>query len=131
MTWTSRIPQYTQKFNAALAEGMDEAATIYQEEVRLAAAAGFKDGNFVTGELADSISKGPVEGAGGDYSIQVDTDARRKGDTGPGYPTYWEFGFHSIFSRKFERREIWRPAFVAKVGEMKEAIAEALSEVTV
>lgn len=38
---------------------------------------------------------------------------------------FWEVGHHNIFTRHFERDEVWRPTFEAYKPEMLEAYARA------
>lgn len=64
---------------------------------------GFKSGDFVTGRLQNSVDR-VISKRGLTPHAQVGTVVT--------YGAFWEFGHHNVFTRKYERKEWLRPAFV-------------------
>lgn len=98
--------EFADRFPAAVNAGLKAAAYVYANEVKRALAPGYTSGAFVTGRVLNSVTVGePANGA-----IEVGSDVD--------YAMYWELGHHNLFTRRYERVEIWRPALEAMTPEM-------------
>lgn len=101
-----RTGDYAARFPEARDAALKAAAQVYANEVKRALAPGYTSGAFVTGRVLNSVTVGaPHDGA-----IEIGSDLD--------YAMYWEMGHHNIFTRRFERVEIWRPSLDAMEPEM-------------
>jgi hypothetical protein len=94
----------------AIDAGLQAAAYVYRDEVMRALAGGYTTGDFVTGRAMNSVAISEPYDVDDDRAISVGTDLD--------YPMFWELGHHNIFTRRFERVEIWAPALDAMSPEM-------------
>lgn len=73
-------------------------------------AGGYTSGDFVTGNLLNSIfTTEPQQDTEG-WSIYVATDLM--------YAVYWEYGHYNIFLRRYIREERWRPTLARKQDDV-------------
>lgn len=91
--------------SAALESGTKESLKEIAGEVKRQVAdrlkEGFTSGDFVTGDLAQSVQVSEVEGVRGDWSVTVFSDDP--------VALFWEVGHNNIFTKRFEKVEVWRP----------------------
>lgn len=99
------------RWQPALHAGLTAAGYVYANTVKRALAGGYTSGDFVTGRVMNSVTVSEPEGNEVDVGTDVD------------YALFWEMGHHNLFTRKFERVEIWRPAIDAMGEEMSDVFA--------
>jgi hypothetical protein len=95
--------------------GLVAAAEVLIAAVKRGLEGGFTSGDFDTGQLVDSVERtepDPVRG-----EIYVGTKWF--------YALSWELGHINVFSRQFERKEVWMPAFLENRVMIKLAYARA------
>ena len=109
--------QVLNALKSAAREGLNEAAQIYTNNMKRALRGGFTSGDFVTGNLMNSVTRTSVTENGNDLEVKVGTNVP--------YAVYWEVGHHNIYTRKFEREERWRPTLLSSMASMRDAIRNA------
>lgn len=103
---------------AAEKDGLIAKANVYRNAVVRGLRGGYTSGNFVTGLNTASVSISPyVAGSGDSKYIMVGTNVL--------YALFWEIGHHNIFTRRFERVEVWRPAIEESADRMIQAYMSA------
>jgi hypothetical protein len=113
----------------AIKSGLIAAAESYMAEVRTELLKGYTTGDFVTGHVAGSVDKGPVEKTPDGYGIAIGSNVD--------YALYWEVGFvpaRGVFSPGVgtvtqgpigvQRKEVWVP----KMVEMREVLVAIVAE---
>jgi hypothetical protein len=114
------------KVEAAVIEatrlGMDAAAAHYQMAVYKAHNNHYTTRRFKnTLAVRQSIRRtDPVQERGG-WAVRVGTKLIE--------PLYWELGHHNLFTRKYERREIWKPTAIATRKAIQNAYARVVQRV--
>jgi hypothetical protein len=109
MPYQSNLPQITARMKAARMAGLIAAAEIVITKVKEGLRGGYTSGAFVTGNVLNSVTRSePMDDANGAF-ILVGTNVN--------YALYWELGHQNLFTRKFERKEVWMPAFLGSRGE--------------
>lgn len=109
--WQSNIPAVLTRLQVAKRDALIVAAQLYVNEMKRRLAGGYTSGDFVTGATVNHVTRtAPRVEPGGEVSIGVGTNLP--------YNLYWELGFHSIFTRRFERVELWVPTFRALAPQM-------------
>lgn len=103
---------------AATDVGLLAMATAYAEAIREALAQGYTTGAFVTGAAADSVVVTAVHDASGDRAISVGTDLL--------YPLAWEVGHMNLYTRHYERVEIWGPLRDQMGPELADILASTI-----
>lgn len=98
--------------------GLLAMATAYADAIREALLNGYTSGEFVTGAAADSVVVTDAHDASGDRAISVGTDLM--------YPMYWEVGHFNIFTRQYERVEIWGPVRDQMGAELADILASTI-----
>lgn len=89
----------------ARAAGLIAAAQVIINAVKRSLAGGYTSGAFVTGNVLSSVTKSDPRPTGdGEYQISIGTNVK--------YALFWELGHHNIFTRKYERVEVWLPAML-------------------
>jgi hypothetical protein len=104
--------------------GLIAAAEVYVTEVKERLEKGYTSGAFVTGNNANAVARGEPEVSGDGVAIQVGS---RQVD--PPYPLYWELGFHSVFTGKYERVEVWVPTLMELRERMTRIVAEEIKAI--
>lgn len=95
------------------------AAQVFINAVKRRLAGGYTSGDFVTGNVLNSVTRSEPEPAGmGGYALQVGTNLP--------YALFWELGHHNVFTRKFERVPVWEPAFLESQDEAATTYQRAL-----
>lgn len=106
-----RSDELLERLPDAIDAGLTAAGYVYRDEVMRALAGGYTSGDFVTGRLLNSITVGePYDSDSGERAIAVGTDLD--------YAMFWEMGHMNLFTRKFERVEIWGPSLDVMTPEM-------------
>src|SRR6478609_2030723 len=71
---------------------------------------GYTSGDFVTGQLLNSIIVSDTQKDAKGTFVTVGTDLM--------YAVYWEFGHVNVFTRKYEREERWGPTLARKQDDI-------------
>jgi hypothetical protein len=105
--WRSNLGAFMGATDRAIKAGLIATAETYMADVKPKLQKGFTSGDFVTGNLANSVARGEptVTGDGAEIAVgstQVD----------PPYGLYWEVGHFNTFTGKHERVEVWVPTMV-------------------
>lgn len=109
MSYQSNLPAVTDRLKAARSAGLLAAAAVVENKVKEGLRGGYKSGAFVTGNVMASVNHSePSEDAGGAF-ILVGTDVM--------YALFWELGHLNLFTRQFERKEVWMPALLSTRAE--------------
>ena len=110
---------FRQRHERATAAALQAAAQVVVNGLKDAKpqglAGGYTSGDFVTGNLINSIDTTAVQTDSGGAHIMVYTDVM--------YAVYWEYGHFNIFLRRFIREERWRPTLDRKSDEAFRAYA--------
>lgn len=111
MTWTSRIPAVQAAMDQALMDGLTAAAQHYANEVKQDLRGGYTSGAFVSGNVINSVAVDPGQRRGDVLEARVGTDVM--------YALFWEVGHQNLFTRRYERVEIWRPRLLWESERMR------------
>lgn len=111
-TFTARHQRAT---DAALEAGAQELINGLKDEKPAGLTRGYTSGDFVTGNLLNSIQATDPYTEQGTRHIRVYTDLL--------YALYWEMGHINTFTRKYERQERWAPTLVRKDADIFAAYA--------
>lgn len=111
--WRSNLPALTRAMDEAAQKGLQAAAYPVSNAVKRNLRGGYTSGDFVTGQSVNHVTIGQVFRDGTGWAIQVGTDLL--------YNLFWELGHNSIFTRRFERVEKWRPALLDSRFESAQA----------
>jgi hypothetical protein len=107
--YKSNLPTLEARFRQARAAGLIGAAEVVVGAVKQGLKGGYTSGDFVTGHVMASVNRSePMEDAEGAH-ILVGTDVM--------YALFWELGHQNLFTRKFERKEVWMPALLSTRSE--------------
>lgn len=105
MSYESRKPEVVSLLHRARSAGLEAAIQPVADAVRAGLKGGFTSGDFDTGESVEHVKTSAVTETTDGAAIRVGTDLV--------YNLVWEVGHVSLFSRKFERVEVWMPALVS------------------
>jgi hypothetical protein len=119
MTWTSNLPRVQAAIDAAVCDGLTAGARHYAGEVMRDLAGGYTSGAFVTGAVMRSVTVVPAVRVGDTYEALVGTNLL--------YALFWEVGHQNLFTRRYERQEVWRPRLVWEANRIR-AIAQQRAE---
>ena len=97
------------RIRAAATQALVAAATVPANAVRLRLRGGYTSGRFVTGLSSASVTQSAPESSGDAVLVRVGTNVK--------YAPFWEFGHFNVFTRKYERVEVWRPGFLDSIPE--------------
>ena len=117
MAYTSKRHTVKTLLETANAAGLEAAAGVLQRHVQDGLRGGFTSGDFDTGESVEAVGISEVADSSDGQSIRVGTDLL--------YNLFWEVGFLSAYTRKFERKEVWLPASQTSAGEQLAAFTAA------
>ena len=113
MSYQSNLPQIKSRLQQATDAGLLAAAAVVENKVKEGLRGGYTSGAFVTGHVMASVNHSEPELGPNGAFILVGTDVM--------YALYWELGHMNLFTRKFERKEVWMPALLSSRGEQLSA----------
>lgn len=97
-------------------DGLILAAQLYINAMRRALRGGYTSGAFVSGATVAHVTRtDPVPRGAEDWQLSVGTNLL--------YNLYWELGHHNLFTRRFERVELWVPTLRALARQIQATIA--------
>lgn len=99
--WHSNRAAVEARLLRAVDAGLIAAATLYAGEVTRRLKQGYTSGDFVTGNVASSVTIGTPEWRDGKRWIAVGTNNE--------YALYWELGHLNVFIVDWVRKEVWVP----------------------
>jgi hypothetical protein len=99
-------------------------AETYMAPVKERLQRGFTSGDFVTGNLANSVARGDPQATGEGVEIVVGST-----QVNPDYATPWELGHHNLYTGKHERVEVWVPLMVQMRDQLVKVMADEIRAV--
>jgi hypothetical protein len=123
VSYKSNLPAVKAEMHRRIEGALIAGANVLRTAVMLGLRGGYKSGAFVTGKVMNSVTIGPVEWQGNSATIRVGSNVK--------YALYWEVGHKNIFTRKFERKEVWRPAMEQSAPRIREVIGKFIGGGTV
>jgi len=121
VTYKSNLPQVRSQLRQATDAGLLAAAAVVENRVKEGLRGGYTSGRWVTGNVMASVNHSePDIGPNGAF-ILVGTDVM--------YALFWEVGHQNLFTRKFERVEVWMPALLGTRAEQLAAYQRAFGRV--
>lgn len=102
---------------AAQQAGIRASAYIVYNAVKLGLRGGYTSGAFAVGNVINSVTISAVFEEAGIFGVRIGSNVP--------YALYWELGHHNIFTRRYERVEVWRPALVDNREESRAAFNRA------
>lgn len=121
MTYRSNFPALAARMRRARMAGLIAAATVLINAVKRGLAGGYTSGDFVTGNVLNSVTRDEPNVSGPVGTIHVGTNVP--------YALFWELGHVNLFTRKYERVEVWMPALLSNKEQMAAAYARAYARV--
>jgi hypothetical protein len=118
--FTSRLDEIRAALVKGEEAGLIAGATVLINAVKRGLRGGFTSGQFTTGALLNSVTRSEPMLEDKVRVIRVGTNLNN-----PPYPLFWELGHHNIFTRRYERKEVWRPALMDNVDSVSAAFARA------
>lgn len=122
--FTSNLGAFLGATERAMKSGLIAAAETYVAPVKERLQKGYTSGAFTTGNMANSVARGEPEVTSDGASIAVGST-----QVEPPYGLYWEVGHHNVFTRKFERVEVWVPIAVQMREQLVEVVADEVRAV--
>ena len=113
----SHLPRFKRNHARAVVAGLRAAAQVVVNEVRRNLRGGYTSGAFATGISLSAVRFSDVILEYGVPTIRIGSHLL--------YNLYWELGHMSIYTRKFERVEVWVPAFLDTRDQQARAFAAA------
>jgi hypothetical protein len=112
---------FAQRYDDAVRAGMLAAAYLYASAVKARLMQGYTTGNFSHGGagVAGTVTVGEVVRAGDRWTVPVGTNVP--------YALFWEFGHFNLFTRQYERVEVWRETFEARAADMVSAFGRTFT----
>lgn len=119
MIRSDAFDKFAANWNAAVTAGLLAAAYAYVRPVKVRLMQGYTTGNFSHGGagVAGTVTVGDVDVGSGRANVAVGTNVD--------YAAFWEFGHMNLFTRRYERVEVWRETFDASTGDMTDAFGRA------
>jgi hypothetical protein len=113
MAYQSNLPQIASRMREATFAGLEAAAAVVENKVKEDLRGGYTSGAFVTGHVMASVNHSEPEiGPNGAFILV---------GTGVMYALYWELGHQNLFTRRFERKEVWMPALLSTRDQQRAA----------
>lgn len=114
-TWKSQTPLVKQRVGPASEAGLRAVAIPIAELIKTRLRRGYTSGRFVTSVSADAVQISEPIRSGSGREVSVGTDLISN--------LQWEVGGINLFTRRYERVEIWRPIAFNNRDRAAEAFA--------
>lgn len=121
MSYTSNFAAVRARMEQARDAGLIAMAEVVKTEVKLGLRGGYTSGAFVTGHVWNSVTRTDPVDENGVRVIRVGSDVS--------YALYWELGHLNLFTKKFERKEVWVPALYRTAPAQAAAFARVFERV--
>lgn len=115
MSYQSNLPAVVARLRRARSAGLIAAATVLINAVKRGLQGGYTSGDFVTGASINAVTRSEPDLVNGE--ILVGTNLM--------YNLFWELGHFNLFTRRFERVEVWYPAMTSNREQIQAAYARA------
>lgn len=114
------LGRFNKGFDEGCQKGLIAAAYIASNEVKRRLRGGYTSGQFVTGNVINSVTRSePVKTPNG-WRIVVGTNVP--------YALYWELGHFNLFMRRFARVEHWRLSMIDTQRQQQEAFGRVFKQ---
>jgi hypothetical protein len=113
--------QFRGKYEKAVDSGIIAAGYVYRNAVVQRLSQGYTTGDFVTPNVALTVTVTPVFSRGGVRMLLVGTNVD--------YAAFWEFGHFNLFTGRYERVEHWREAMMETGPEQAAAFARTFKRI--
>ena len=117
--YMSRIDQVLVAMTTALEDAVRAGGYVYANAVKRKLAGGYTSGDFVTGNTTASVRVTEPQQTAEWVEVRVGTDLL--------YNLFWEIGHRNIFTRRFERVEVWRPTLLEERERIRAVILATAS----
>lgn len=114
-TWTSHLDEFRRRHDRAARAALVAAVLIPEAAVKRKLTGGYTSGAFVTGRVRSSVTHTEVTTEDGVHVIRLGTNVL--------YALFWELGHFNLFTGKYERVEVWRPALAESRARMARTFA--------
>jgi hypothetical protein len=121
VSYESRKTETIALLNRARTAGLDASADVVVGEVKRGLEGGFTSGDFDTGESVENVRKTAVTESPDGASVRVGTELIHN--------LLWEIGHLNVFSKQFERKEVWLPSLLSTSAEQLAAFTTAHKKV--
>lgn len=121
MAFTSNLDADMARALAAVDAGLQAGGYYLANRIKEQLAGGYTSGDFVTGHVLNSVTLSEPYDEGDARVLEVGTDVD--------YALYWEMGHHNLFTRQFERVEIWRPTMEQEADTVGQIVDETIRSV--
>lgn len=119
--WESNRPAVEALLLRAVDMGLTAAAALYASEITNRLRNGFTSGDFVTGNLADSVTFGRPEWRDGKRCISIGTNFE--------YALFWELGHLSLWTADYEHVPVWVPTLNELAPQLRALFLEEFQKV--
>ena len=123
MPYRSYLPQALDRVDAARRAALIAGAELLLGAVKDEHRGGFTTGAFVTGNMLNSLVRTDPEPYVGGLLVRITTT-----QTNPPYPLYWFVGHHNLFTRRYERVDLWTPAYAKSAFKVAAEHARVMRE---
>jgi hypothetical protein len=115
--WTSQIDKVVNRMQGdALRSGLKAGGVFIMKIIQESLETGYTSGDFVTGQVAADVKRTRPSNKG--ISVYTSNPVALA----------WEMGHFNIYTKKFERIEVWRPAVEQNVEEIRRKFAKRFIE---
>ena len=120
---TDNSEAFRRRYREAARLGVDAAANVLEREVARAHDSTYYKGGAFRGTLLvrQSIRRSPPEATATGWLSKVGTNKLPA--------LFWELGHHNIFTRQYERVQLWVPTALANVERMRANFAAVVARV--
>lgn len=124
MIRSEAFDRFAATWDRALEAGIIAAANAYLRPVKTRLMQGYTSGAFSHGGsgVAGTVTMGAPRHDASGTGIEVGTNVP--------YAAYWEFGHPNVFTKRYERVEVWRETLDAVGHDMEHAFAETFTRVS-
>lgn len=119
--YRSFSPDVRRRYLRAIDGGLIAQAEVYRNAVKRELTGGYTSGDFVTGNVLNSVTRTEPRYDGRGHAITVGTNVL--------YALFWELGHYNLFTRRFERVEIWRPKMAETAQAQRAAFARVFNRI--
>ena len=119
MAYQSNLAAVQAQMHRARDAGLIAAAQVVVNAVKEDLAGGYTSGAFVTGNVLNSVTRTDPTDENGVRVIRVGSDVD--------YALFWEIGHRNLFTRRFERNEVWVPALLRTAQQQADAFARVFA----
>ena len=98
---TDNSGEFFRRLTNGIPQALTAAGYVYANGVKRELRGGYTSGDFVTGNVMNSVTVAPPRNDGGSWSVTIGSNVD--------YAAFWELGHWNIFTRRYMRVPIWVP----------------------